>query len=416
VNSLIVGAMTYDTDILVVGGGLNGSALAISLASVGFNVTVLDRLAAQTKGADDFDGRAYALAHSVTRMLKVLGVWDHVADQVQPILDIKVSDGRAGEGASPLHVHFDHQELEEGPMGHLLEDRYLRRAFRTVISANSQITYENGAEVVDQSVDAQGVSVSLSDGRTLTGRLLIGCDGRTSQVATRAGIDRRGWGYDQTALVCALSHELPHNGAAHQFFTPAGPLAILPLKGNRCSIVWTETTDRAAEIGAMDDAGYLAALAPIFGDFLGKVTLAGKRFSYPLGLSLAHSFVGDRVALVGDAAHGIHPLAGQGLNLGLKDIAALAEVLALAQRRGEDIGAKQVLERYQKWRRFDTTAMAAATDGLNRLFSNDNPLLRGLRDIGLGAVNATPTLRRGFMRHAAGLSGDLPKLLQGQVI
>lgn len=408
--------MTYDTDILIVGGGLNGSALAIALASIGFDVTVLDRQTAATTSANDFDGRAYALAHATCRMLTVLGVWDHVQDHVQPILDIKVSDGRAGEGAAPWHVHFDHQELEEGPMGHLLEDRHLRKAFRDIITETPQITYQNDADVTSQTADPLGHTVTLADGRELRGRVLIGCDGRGSQVATRAGIGRKGWGYDQTALVCALSHELPHNGVAHQFFTPAGPLAILPLLGNRCSIVWTESTERAAEIGAMDDAGYMAALAPVFGDFLGKVELAGERFSYPLGLSLADSFVADRTALVGDAAHGIHPLAGQGLNLGLKDIAALTEVLATAQRRGEDIGTKPVLERYQQWRRFDTSAMAAATDGLNRLFSNDNPILRTARDLGLGAVNASPSLRRGFMRHAAGLSGELPKLLRGQMI
>lgn len=408
--------MKYDTDILVVGGGLNGSALSIALASTGFDVTVVDRQSDTVKQADDFDGRGYALSYASCQMFKALGVWQHIADQVQPILDIKVSDGRAGEGAAPYHLHFDHQELEEGPMGYLLEDRFLRRAFRTVIAESTGITYLNDADVVAQDSDALGASVTLADGRALRARLMIGCDGRGSQVAARAGISRRGWGYDQTALVCAVAHELPHNGTAHQFFTPSGPLAILPLLGNKSSIVWSETTTRANEINALDDAGYLDALAPVFGDFLGQIELAGGRFSYPLTLSLADSFVGERLALVGDAAHGLHPLAGQGLNLGLKDIAALAEVLANAARRGEDIGTKPVLERYQQWRRFDTSAMAAATDGINRLFSNDNMVLRGLRDAGLGMVNATPQLRRGFMRHAAGLSGDLPKLLRGQLI
>ncbi len=408
--------MNYDTDILVVGGGLNGSALAIALAGTGFDVVVVDRQSSGLRRADNFDGRAYALSHASCQMLKVLGVWQHVVDNVQPILDIKVSDGRAGEGAAPMYVHFDHQELEEGPMGHLLEDRFLRRAFGDAIAQMGQITYLNDADVVAQNTDGLGVSIDLADGRTFRARLLVGCDGRGSQVAKQAGIKRRGWDYNQTALVCALSHELPHNGVAHQFFTPAGPLAILPLTENRSSIVWTESTEHAAQINALDDEGYLAALSPVFGDFLGKVSLAGERFSYPLNLSLADSFIDERIALVGDAAHGIHPLAGQGLNLGLKDIAALTEVLAMAARRGEDIGTKPVLARYQQWRRFDTSAMAAATDGINRLFSNDNALLRGVRDLGLGVVNATPTLRRGFMRHAAGLSGELPKLLRGQVI
>ena len=301
-------------------------------------------------------------------------------------------------------------------MGHLLEDRYLREALRNIISETPQIKYLSDTEVVSHAVDALGSTVTLMDGRNLRARVLIGCDGRSSQVATRAGIDRSGWQYNQTALVCAISHEQPHCGVAHQFFTPSGPLAILPLPNNKCSIVWTEAASRAKHINAMNDADYLKALMPFIGDFLGKIELVGDRFSYPLSLSLAENFVLDRIALVGDAAHGIHPLAGQGLNLGLKDIATLTEVLAIAQRRGEDIGTKPVLERYQQWRRFDTSAMAAATDGLNRLFSNDNSILRIARDIGLASVNSNPSLRRGFMRHAAGLSGELPMLLRGQII
>ncbi|MGB8623160.1 MAG: FAD-dependent monooxygenase, partial [Paracoccaceae bacterium] len=225
-----------------------------------------------------------------------------------------------------------------------------------------------------------------------------------------------GWGYGQTALVCAIGHEKPHHGIAHQFFMPPGPLAILPLPGNRCSIVWSETDARAARIQAMDDDGYLAELRPRFGDFLGEIHLAGARFTYPLSLSLANAFVAERVALVGDAAHGVHPIAGQGLNLGLRDVGALAEVLVDAHRRGEEIGAPDVLARYQQWRRWDTAMLAAATDGFNRLFSNDNPLLRGVRDIGMGVVNALPGLRRRFIREAAGLNGDLPRLLKGRPI
>jgi 2-octaprenyl-6-methoxyphenol hydroxylase len=220
--------------------------------------------------------------------------------------------------------------------------------------------------------------------------------------------------YHQTSLVCALEHERPHDGVAHQMFFAQGPLAILPLRGNRVSIVWTESTERAQAIQALDDDNYLAALAPRFGDFLGDVQLSGARYAYPLGLSLAEHWTAERVVLVGDAAHGIHPLAGQGLNLGLRDVATLAEVLTDAKRRGEDWARGPVLERYARWRRFDTAGLAMATDGLNRLFSNDNTLLRGLRDLGLGAVNATAPLRRGFMREAAGLGGDLPRLMRGR--
>lgn len=408
--------MDYDTDILIVGGGLIGSAMAIALSSIGFNITVVDRQSNQLTKSDIFDGRAYALSHASVRMLKALGLWNFIEKNTQPILDIKVSDGRVGEGASDWFLHFDHQELEEGPMGHLIEDRYIREAFKVNISTSKQIKYIYGAEVVSKTVDETGVSLNLLDGSILRSRLLIGCDGRKSKIAKWSDISHFGWDYNQTALVCALSHEKPHLGVAHQFFTPSGPLAILPLPDNKSSIVWTETKDQANLINTFDDKAYLAAISPVIGDFLGSISLVGDRFSYPLGLSIADKFVVNRTVLVGDSAHGIHPLAGQGLNLGLKDIAALTEVLALAKRRGENFASKDVLERYQKWRRFDTSAMALATDSINKLFSNDNSILRSIRDIGLGGVNSTPQLRRSFMRHAAGLSGDLPKLLQGQVI
>ena len=408
--------MDFDTDILVVGGGLIGSAMAIALSSIGFDITVIDRQSDQLSKTHVFDGRAYALSHASIRMLKALGIWNYIEENAEPILDIKVSDGRAGEGASDWFLHFDHQELEEGPMGHLIEDRHIREALKTNIKKLKQIEYIYNTEVISKSVDDTGVSLNLSDGRILRSRLLIGCDGRNSKIAKWSNISHIGWDYNQSALVCAISHEKPHYGIAHQFFTPSGPLAILPLPGNKSSIVWTETKDKAKDINIMRDEDYLSALSPVIGNFLGPISLVGDRFSYPLGLSIAESFISSCTVLVGDSAHGIHPLAGQGLNLGLKDIAALTEVLALAKRRGENFSSKDVLERYQKWRRFDTSAMAVVTDSINKLFSNDNTLLRSIRDIGLGGVNATPQLRRSFMRHAAGLSGDLPKLLQGQII
>ncbi len=408
--------MSFDTDILIVGGGLNGTALALALAQVGFDSVIVDAMPVDARKDAAFDGRGYALALTSQRMLRTLGVWDAVAADSQPILDIKVSDGRPGEGASPYFVHFDHTEIEEGPMGHMIEDRFLRRALLDGIAAAGHVTHLAGASVVAHDVDAGGVTLTLKDGRTLRGRMLVGCDGRHSAVAQRSGIRRTGWQYAQSSLVCAVEHDLPHQGCAHQLFMPAGPLAILPLPGNRSSIVWTETAARADVIHGLSDAEYLACLRPCFGEFLGDVSLAGERFKYPLGLSLAQSFVADRVALVGDAAHGIHPLAGQGLNLGLRDVAALAEVLADAARRGQDIGSLTALQPYEQWRRFDTAALAVATDGINRVFSNDNPLLRGLRDLALGAANAAPTVRRTMIRQAAGLTGDLPRLMQGRAI
>ncbi len=409
----ILQGMNVDTDILIAGGGLNGTTLALALASAGFAVTIVDPLPRPPRAAGDFDGRGYALSIASQRVLKALGVWDELAGNVQPILDIKVTDGRAGEGSSPFLLAFDHAEIEEGPMGYMVEDRLLRPALLAALDT-AGIGQIDGARVVAQSPGAAGITVTLDNSRALRASLLVGCDGKTSGVATRAGIHRTGWGYGQTALVCAIIHEEPHHGTAHQFFMPPGPLAILPLTGNRASIVWTESTRRAAEIQAMEDADYLDVLRPRFGDFLGEISLEGARFTYPLALSLAQSFVADRVALVGDAAHAVHPIAGQGLNAGLKDVAALAEVLADAHRRGEDIGRVDVLTRYQQWRRFDATTLALATDAFNRLFSNDNSLLRLGRDIGMGLVNAMPGVRRGLIREAAGLTGDLPRLAKGQ--
>ena len=406
--------MTYDSDILIVGGGLNGPMLALALARSGVTSTVIDAQPAATLAAKGFDGRSYALALASVRLLQRLGLWDGLADEAQPMLEIKVSDGRAGEGPlSPFHLHFDHAEIEEGPMGHMVEDRHLRRAVLEAIADNPLISKLNGETVVAQDAGPQGVTVTLASGQTLTGRVLVGADGRRSGTAERAGITRTGWDYGQTAMVCAIEHDLPHHGIAHQFFMPPGPLAILPLKGNRSSIVWSETNANAAAFNALSDDDYLTMLRPRFGDFLGNIRLAGARYTYPLNLTLANSFIAPRVALVGDAAHGVHPIAGQGLNAGLRDIAALAQVLSEARQRGEDIASDLVLERYQQWRRFDTATLALATDLTNRIFASDNPLLRLGRDIGMGVVNAIPGLRRGFIREAAGLTGDLPALMRG---
>lgn len=404
--------MTHDTDILIVGGGLNGPALALALAGTGLRVSMIDAIPRAKRAAADFDGRAYALALASVRVLDGLGLWSHVAEHAQPMLKIVASDGRAGEGAAPFFLQFDHSEIEEGPMGHMLEDRFLRPALMDAVDA-AGIEQLSGETVVAQAVDATGATVQLASGRSLRARLLVGCDGRDSGTAQRAGIRRTGWDYGQTALVCAIDHALPHHGTAHQFFMPAGPLAILPLPGNRSSIVWSERTARAAEIGSLGDAGYLDVLRPRFGSFLGDIALAGKRFAYPLKLTIANRFIADRLALVGDAAHGMHPIAGQGFNFGLRDVAALAEVIADAARRGEDIASPLVLQRYQQWRRFDTALMAVGTDGVNKLFSNDNPLLRGLRGLGLGVVGAIPALRRASIREAAGLTGTLPRLMRG---
>ncbi|WP_316015487.1 UbiH/UbiF/VisC/COQ6 family ubiquinone biosynthesis hydroxylase [Roseobacter sp. HKCCA0434] len=406
--------MTRDTDIAIVGGGLNGPILALACARAGFRVTLIDAADPSATRADGFDGRAYAIALGSQRLLEALGLWDELSDAAQPIRDIVVADGRAGYGASPHHVHFDSAEIEEGPFGAMVEDRHLRAVLHDAVAGETRIELRAPATVTAQETTPHGAVLHLADGSRLTCGLIVGCDGRGSGTAERAGVGRMQTDYRQTALVCALDISRPHGGTAHQMFFAEGPLAILPLTGDRVSIVWTEARERAGAINALDEAGYLAALAPRFGDFLGEVSLAGARYTYPLALSLARAWTAERVALVGDAAHGIHPLAGQGLNLGLRDVATLAEVLTDAKRRGEDWGKASVLDRYARWRGFDTGGLAVATDGLNRLFSNDNPVLRAARDLGLGAVNAAAPLRRAFMREAAGLSGDLPRLMRGR--
>lgn len=400
--------MDHDADILIAGGGLNGPALALALAGAGLRVALVDARPAPARAEPGFDGRAYALALGSVRLLEVLGVWPAVRGQAEPIRGVRTTQG----GGTAMG--FDPADLDgmQDALGQMVEDRHLFAALRGAMAGQAGIALHQGMAVA-QAADAGGVTLTLADGRALRGRLLVGADGRDSGVAARAGIRRQGWDYGQTALVCALDCTVPHGGIAHQVFLPGGPLAILPLPGNRVSIVWTERAEVAEGIGRLDDAGFLAALAPRLGGLCGTVSLAGERFSYPLRLSLAEDWTAPRVVLAGDAAHGVHPIAGQGLNLGLRDVAALAEVLVDAQRRGEDIAAPDVLARYQGWRRPDTVRLALGMDAVNRLFSNGNPVLAAARGLGMAAVNGWPALRGVFARQAAGVFPDAPRLLKG---
>ena len=400
-------------DAIIIGGGLIGPALALALARAGFRVTVLDRVAAKRRAKPDFDGRAYAVALGSARLLQALGVWDAVEDQAEPIRDIHVSEG-VPEGL-PL-LHFDPRELDEGRVGWIVEDRWLRGALLAAMAAADGITQMAPVEVAGVDYGNAGATVRLADGRALSAPLVIACDGRRSAVAEAAGIRRLRWSYGQTGLVNAIAHELPHDGLAHQSFFPGGPFAVLPLPGDRSSLVWSERTAEAERLQALDDDAFTEEIAARIGPRLGRIELAGRRWAYPLDLTLAERYVAPRLALAGDAAHGIHPIAGQGLNIGLRDVAALAEVLVEAARIGEDVGAANVLERYQRWRRFDATSLALGMDALNRLFMSDNPALRLARDTGLAAVNRLGGLRRAFMREAAGVAGDVPRLLRGQAL
>jgi 2-octaprenyl-6-methoxyphenol hydroxylase len=400
------------SDVVIAGGGFAGFALAIALRqSLGapFVVTLADPNLAR---ASD-DARASAVAAAPRRMFEALGVWGAVADQAQPILDMVVTDSRLDDAARPVFLTFA-GEIEPGePFAHMIENGRLVTAL-AARAASAGVRLVEGA-VSDFAVDPGRVRVRLGEG-DVAARLLVAADGARSRLRERAGIALHGWPYDQSAIVTTVTHERDHQGRAEEHFLPAGPFAILPLPGNRSSIVWTERAAEADRIVALTDEEFHQHLETRFGLRLGDIVVSGPRRTYPLGLWVARRFVGDRFALLGDAAHVIHPIAGQGLNMGLRDVAALAEAIVDGVRLGLDPGDATVLERYQRWRRFDTMMMSVSTDGLNRLFSNQSDVLRLARDIGLGIVDRLPGLKRLFIREAAGLVGEVPKLLRGEAL
>jgi 2-octaprenyl-6-methoxyphenol hydroxylase len=402
------------TDVLIAGGGFAGLALAIALrAALGerFAVSVADPALASPKSNDM---RASAIAAAARRLFEAVGAWQAVAADAQPILDMAVTDSKLGNVVRPTFLTFG-GEIESGePFAHMIENRHLIDAL-TARARDAGVALSSSA-VVEFATARQGLDVTLKDGSVITARLLVGADGARSAVREQAGIAVHGWRYGQSAIVTTVGHEYDHNGRAVEHFLPAGPFAILPLTGRRCSIVWTEATKEAERLIALDDDVFHDELERRFGFELGEIEVIGPRRAFPLGLFTARSFIAERVALIGDAAHVIHPIAGQGLNMGLRDAAALAEVVADAARLGLDPGGGDVLERYQRWRRFDTMTMGIATDGLNRLFSNNSDMLRVVRDIGLGLVERMPALKRVFIREAAGFTGQVPKLLRGEAL
>ena len=403
--------MKVDSDIIIVGGGLNGSLMAIAAANIGFSTIVLDSKDNEASAENRFDGRSYALALSSVRLLKNLDIFEDIIDKSQPILDIKILDGKLVQGPSQFSLHFDNNEIHDGPMGQMVEDRFIRKALFTKINKNEQIDYKFNSKVTEHKKQSGYISVTLDNGKKLNTKLLVGADGKNSELANRAEIKKSGWKYNQSALVCAIEHEADHNGVAWQYFMPSGPLAVLPMTGKRSCIVWTEQNANAKAINLFDETRYTKILAARLGNFLGKFKIIGDRHTYPLELSIADRFIDERLALIGDAAHSVHPIAGQGLNAGFKDIAVLAHIIQDAHNRGEDLGSLGVLKRYEEWRRFDSAQLAYSTDLFNKLFSNENEALRLARNIGLKLLDSIPVAKRNIIKEAAGITGELPRLM-----
>src|SRR5437899_517929 len=406
--------MAAQRSIVICGGAFAGLALALAFRQgLGADIPVIvaDPALAVRPSRDP---RATAIVAACRRLFEALGVWDQVAADSQAILDMVVTDSKLEDATRPVFLTFA-GDVEPGePFAHMVENRRLIDVLVARAEAEGIELRATAVSTYDSRSD--GVTVTLADGNVIEASLLVAADGARSKLRERAGIATHGWDYDQSGIVVTVGHERDHHGRAEEHFLPAGPFAILPLTGRRSSIVWTEQQDLAAQLVALPDAAFRDELERRFGMQLGEISLAAPRRAYPLGISVARAFVADRLALVGDAAHVIHPIAGQGLNLGLRDVAALAEVIVDAVRLGLDPGSADVLARYQRWRRFDTMAMGIATDGLNRLFSNRSDVLRLARDVGLGLVDRLPALKGLFIREAAGLVGDVPKLLRGEAL
>ncbi|XAZ23300.1 ubiquinone biosynthesis hydroxylase [Sinorhizobium sp. B11] len=402
-------------DMLVVGGGYVGLSVAVAVKQAAPHLAVAV-VEAAPEHAWKKDMRASAIIAAATKMLEVFGIWDEIQPEAQPITKMIVTDSKMSDPVRPIFLTFDGEVADGRPFAHMIPNVVMVGALRSACERlGVEIRHDLSATGLKTSdID---IEVSLSDGSALQSRLLVACDGVRSRLRDFAGIKTVTWEYGQSGIVTTVEHERPHHGCAEEHFLPSGPFAILPLRNNRSSLVWTERTNDANRLVAADDLVFEEELERRFGHKLGPLKVVGGKRAFPLGLTLARSFVAPRFALAGDAAHGIHPISGQGLNLGFKDVAALAETIVEADRLGLDIGAINILERYQSWRRFDTFRMGVTTDVLNRLFSNDATPIRIARDFGLGIVDRLPGLKSFFIGQAAGTTAkDNPKLLAGEAI
>lgn len=407
--------MEDDVELVIAGGGLTGLLLGVACAGVGLPVAVIDREDPATMLGDTFDGRTSAIAYGSRLVFGGIGLWDEIAPEAEPIREIRVADDN-----SPLFLHYDHAELGEenggNPLGYIVENRVLRRVLINRARTLPSLRLLAPRQVAGMVASLTGAAAILQGGERVAARLVVAADGKDSPLRKAAGIRTVEWTYPQTGIVATVRHARPHAGIAVEHFLPAGPFAILPMTGNRSSIVWTERAGLARPLLQLPPAEFAAELRARFGNFLGAVEPIGPRYAYGLSLLQAENYIARRLALIGEAAHVIHPIAGQGLNIGIRDVAALAELIIDARRFGRDIGDEAVLADYQRWRRSDAVVLAAVTDGLNRLFSNTIAPVKLARDIGLAVVNRLPPLKRLLMRHAMGTLGDRPRLARGEAL
>ena len=403
----------FSSNVLIIGGGINGYLLAYILSKANLSVIVIDKKQI-TPQKNLFDGRAYAMSYSSVNVFKALNIWDEIQQNSQEIKKMLISTSK-DKGSTSLGVlEFNKSDLHGEIIGFMVEDRFLLSSLCDRLQ-DTNVQIIRGKKAESFQVCENEALIKLSGGDTIKADLVVAADGKRSEIAKKAGISRFGWHYRQKALVSAVSHEHSHDATAHQIFYPSGPFAILPLKGNKSSLVWTETSTQADEIMKLTNEGYLTRLKNKFGNFLGEIELIGNKYVFDLDLGVSEQIVGDRLALVGDSAQNIHPIAGQGLNLGIRDVACLAEVVIQGFRLGEDIGSLHLLRRYEQWRRLDSTLLFAATDSVNRFFSNNNSLLNFGSSIGMKVIDNIPYIKRLLMYEAMGVNGDLPKLLRGFV-